>query len=81
MAATKDDVRNYIVSKAAGLDTSSSALQVEVTWTTDNWRTHKDASGKVIRNTVRVRIIYQWLPEGLFGSVTMSSTSEASMAF
>jgi Flp pilus assembly protein TadG len=82
-AATADDVyQKAIVPKAAGLDTSQ--LSSTVTWNTDNKQYHTIASnGQVVPvyNTVTVTVTYQWIPEAVFGGLTLRSTSTATMAY
>jgi Flp pilus assembly protein TadG len=88
-AATADDVRNVIVANAVNLDTSASALQVSVTWNTDNQQYHTvtvtDANGfqnvTPVLNTVSVTVTYYWLPEAFLGGITMTSTSTVQMCY
>jgi Flp pilus assembly protein TadG len=88
-AATADDIRNVIVANAVNLDTSPSALQVTVTWNTDNQQYHTvtvtDANGfqnvTPVLNTVTVTVTYYWLPEAFLGGITMTSTSTVQMCY
>jgi Flp pilus assembly protein TadG len=88
-AATQDDVRNVIVANAVNMDTSASALQVTVTWNTDNNQYHTitvtDANGfqnvQPVLNTVTVTVTYTWLPEAYLGGITMTSTSTVQMCY
>ena len=94
MAATPQDVRDYIASQAVLLNTSPDALDVKVSWNTDNKQTHTllnasgtpqvDSSGNVIAvsNAVTVRVTYNWIPEALFGGpISLSSTSTIPMSY
>jgi len=88
-AATPDDVRNYIVANAVNMDTSPSALQVSVTWNTNNQMYHvvtvTDSTGfqtvQPVLNTVTVTVTYYWLPEAFLGGITMTSTSTVQMCY
>jgi len=63
-AATASDVFNDAIKpKAVALDPNQ--LNYTVTWSPDN----KQGS------TVTVTVKYQWIPEGLFGGIQLSSTS------
>lgn len=93
-AATPQSVRDHIVSMAVELDQSTSALDVQVRWDTDNKQYHilkdgngipqVDSNGSVIRvsNTVTVTVSYQWVPEVLFaGPIVLKSTSTVPMSY
>ena len=66
-----------------------SAIQVAVTWDTDNKQYHTitvtDATGfqtvAPVLNTVTVTVTYQWLPEAFLGGITMTSTSTVQMCY
>src|SRR5262249_13608360 len=85
-AATATDIRDYILSKAVGLDTSATTLTVDVSWAnTDtngqHWPTYTDAGSKKT-NTVTVTVTYTWMPEMyLAGPITLKSTSVMPMSF
>jgi Flp pilus assembly protein TadG len=88
--ATEADLRAYIVGLSAGLDTSATVLTVEVTtrqgagwvaWNTNSASTYTNGSGQTRKNTVRVKVTYQWSPEAYWGSVTLTSTAEVPMGF
>ncbi len=86
MAATPQDVSNFVASKAVLLDTSPGALNVQVSWNTDNKQTHSlvDTNDSVIliSNTVTVTVTYNWIPEALFGGpITLQSTSTIPMSY
>jgi Flp pilus assembly protein TadG len=69
-AATAADVyNNAILPKAIALD--SSRLSYQVTWNPDN----KAGS------TVSVTVTYRWVPEALLPSMTLSSTSVATVIY
>jgi Flp pilus assembly protein TadG len=80
-AATATDVyNNGIVANNVSLDLSQ--VNYTVTWNTSNRPYHtKIVNGNVMRvtNTVKVTIIYQWMPEALLGGITMTSTAETAM--
>jgi Flp pilus assembly protein TadG len=95
MAATPQDVRDHIASQAILLNTSPDALNVQVTWNTDNKQAHTlldaygtpqvDSSGNVILvgNVVTVKVTYNWTPEVLsfLDPVSLSSTSTIPMSY
>jgi Flp pilus assembly protein TadG len=94
MAATPQDVSNYIASQAVLLNTSPNALNVQVSWNTDNKQSHTlldasgtpqvDSSGNVILvgNVVTVTVTYNWIPEALFvGPISLTSTSTIPMSY
>ena len=93
-AATAQDVRDYIVSRAVNLDTRPEVLGVQVRWDSSNKTSHVpldgagnpqvDADGSVIQvsNTVTVTVTYQWTPEVLFaGPIVLKSTSTVPMSY
>ncbi len=94
IAASPQDVSNYIASQAVLLNTSPDALNVQVSWNTDNKQSHTlldasgtpkvDSSGNVIMigNMVTVTATYNWIPEALFvGPISLSSTSTIPMSY
>jgi Flp pilus assembly protein TadG len=94
MAATAQDVSNYIASQAVLLNTSPNALNVQVSWNPDNKQSHPlldasgtpqvDSSGNVILvgNVVTVTVTYNWIPEALFaGPISLSSTATIPMSY
>jgi Flp pilus assembly protein TadG len=85
-AATAQDIRNHIANQAVLLDTSPSALDVQVTWSTNNNQSHSlvgtNGSVILISNVVTVTITYNWVPEALFGGpITLKSTSTVPMSY
>lgn len=83
-AATSQSIYdNAILPNAAGLDLS--ALSYTVTWDQANSADYASATsnppGQPVANMVIVTVSYQWVPEGLFGGITLSSTSEMPMAY
>jgi hypothetical protein len=94
MAATAQDVRDYVASQAVLLNTVPDALDVQVSWNPDNKQTHAlldangtpvvDGSGNVIAvtNLVTVTVAYKWMPELFFaGPISLSSTSTVPMSY
>lgn len=81
--ATAADVEAYVRSRSSGLDPDQ--LTVTTTWNESNWPARGDPSsnppGKPIRNTVRVRVEYLWIPEWFFGGIRLRSTSEMPMEY
>jgi Flp pilus assembly protein TadG len=81
-AATDVDVYNNVIApNAIGLDLSQ--LTYKVTWNTDNSPYHTTISNNQVvgvRNTVTVKLTYQWIPEAFIGGVTMTSTSTLPMS-
>jgi Flp pilus assembly protein TadG len=81
-AATKTDVyNNAIAPLTVGFDTSK--LTYDVTWNTSNSPYHtKVVNGQVtaVTNTVTVTVSYTWVPEAIFPSVTLSSSSTSIMS-
>lgn len=60
------------------LGLSPGALTYAAAWPDgDNWpyRVTTD-NGQAVGNRVRVTVAYRWLPEALFGGITLSSTAE-----
>jgi Flp pilus assembly protein TadG len=78
-AATTQDIQNYIMGKAAGLN--ASALQIQVSWNQNNAQTYTNSNGQPIQNTISVTVTYQWVPEAYFSGVTLSSTSVVPMSY
>jgi Flp pilus assembly protein TadG len=82
-AATPQEVYdNAIAPNAVAYDMES--LEYSVTWDTDNGVYHSAlVNGKMVttRNSVRVTVSYQWIPETYFGGVRLSSTSEMPMCY
>ena len=77
-----DIYNQVIVPKAAGLDLS--LLSYSITWNTDNNPYHvKIVNGDVlpVTNTVTVTLAYRWIPEVIFGGVTLTSSSVMTMAY
>jgi Flp pilus assembly protein TadG len=81
-AATDQDVYNKVIApNAIALDLSK--LTYSVTWNTDNRPYHTTISNNQVvpvRNTVTVKLTYQWIPEAFIGGVTMTSTSTLPMS-
>src|SRR5262245_11836260 len=76
-AATADNIRTYVLSKATGLDTAS--LTCNVSWNTSNapyTSVYVNGMPAARSNAVTVTLTYQWIPEVFFttGS-TMTATS------
>ncbi|MFL5329753.1 MAG: TadE/TadG family type IV pilus assembly protein [Gemmataceae bacterium] len=82
-AATADDIKNFILAKAVGLDTSN--LTCTVTWNASNspYTTSYGGSAPIsTANTVTVTLSYQWIAEAYFtNSSTMTATSTMVMSF
>jgi Flp pilus assembly protein TadG len=82
-AATPADVyNNAILPLAAGLDPA--ALSYSVTWPNGKYAVYADATsnppGQPKGATV-VTVSYNWIPEAVFGGVTLSSTSVMPMQY
>jgi hypothetical protein len=82
-AATPADIYNQaIVPYAAGYDLTR--LNSSVTWNQNNapYQTIVDINGNLVatQNVVSVTVSYQWLPDGFFGGITLSSTSVMPMS-
>jgi Flp pilus assembly protein TadG len=80
-ATPKDVFVNVIAVRSVGLDQSK--LGYSVTWNTDNGLYHSttvNGNPMTVANTVKVTITYNWISEGYFGGVTLTSTSESVMA-
>jgi hypothetical protein len=64
---------------------NASALSCSVTWNTNNEPYHvtTDPSGNQtkVRNTVTVKVSYQWTPEAFLGTKTLTSTSTMPMSY
>lgn len=70
LAATPQDVYdNAIAPKIVGLDLSK--LAYSVTWEPDNFQ----------GSYVNVTLNYQWVPETLFGGLTLTSTSRMPISY
>jgi Flp pilus assembly protein TadG len=70
LAATPQEVYdNAIASKIVGLDLSK--LTYSVTWEPDNFQ----------GSYVNVTLNYQWVPEALFGGLTLTSTSRMPISY
>src|SRR5579884_1925758 len=82
-AATDTDVYNQVIApNATGMNLAQ--LSYSVTWSTSNSPYHTatiDGTPVNVANTVTVTIQYQWVPEALFGGVTLSSTSVSVMSY
>lgn len=83
-AVTAADVyNNSILPMAVGLDTSS--LSHSVTWPNGNAPIYADPNsnppGQPVGATVVVTVTYVWIPEALFGGMTLSSTSVMPMQY
>jgi Flp pilus assembly protein TadG len=84
LAATPQDIYNSAIApRLAGL--KPSLLSYKVTWNTSNEPYHaaQDGSGNLykVRNTVSVTVSYQWTPEALWSTRTLSSTSVVPMSY
>jgi hypothetical protein len=83
-AATPSDVYNQaILPMAVGLDVAS--LSYSVTWPNGNAPVYADPNsippGQPAGATVVVTVTYNWIPEALFGGMTLSSTSVMPMQY
>lgn len=80
-AATASDVFNQaILPRAVALD--SSLLSSSVTWSKSNRiYDYNSTTGTYVGNMVTVTLSYQWTPEWLGQSVTMTSSSTVPMAY
>jgi Flp pilus assembly protein TadG len=77
-AATRQSIRDKVVTDAVGLNHSQ--LTVQATWDKSNAPKYAAPDGTVTINTVTVTVTYQWLPEAIFGGVTLTSTSKMPMS-
>jgi Flp pilus assembly protein TadG len=79
--ATGSSIRNQVLlPNAIGLDPSR--LNSTLTWNTDSYPTRLVGdNGEARTNTVSITVSYQWIPEALFGGMTLSSRSEAPIAY
>jgi Flp pilus assembly protein TadG len=79
-AATQDSIKQDVVlANAAGL--TPSRLTCTVTWDKSNIPQEMLPDKTVRTNIVTVTVSYDWIPEGLFGRVTLSSTSKMPMSY
>ena len=81
-AATPTDIYNNVIA-AENVSLDPSAVTYSVTWNSNNAPYHTtivNGSLTPVTNTVTVTITYQWIPEALFGGVTMSSTAVTPMS-
>jgi Flp pilus assembly protein TadG len=82
-AATPTDIyNNAIVPNAVAFNLSN--LNYSVTWNASNspyQPTIVNNYPVAVRNTVTVTVTYQWIPEALFGGITLSSTSVEPMSY
>jgi Flp pilus assembly protein TadG len=82
-AATAQDVYNQAIAPSAtGLDLSQ--LTYSVTWNASNSPYQSSiVNGQQVKvaNTVTVTITYQWIPEALFGGITLGSSSVSVMYY
>jgi len=72
---------NVIAAQDVSLNLSE--LNYSVTWNASNSPYHTTIVNGIVTpttNTVTVTITYQWIPEALFGGVTMSSTAVTVMS-
>jgi Flp pilus assembly protein TadG len=74
-AATSESVYNEVIlPKAVSLQPE--LLSCNVTWNGGNMPSQVVAdNGRAVTGTVRVTITYQWIPEGIFSSVNLTSTA------
>jgi Flp pilus assembly protein TadG len=72
-AYTSTAISTYVMSKAAGLNTSSLTVTTSPATAPDS-----STPGK---NTVSVTVSYPWVPEAYFGGVTLTSTSVMPMCY
>jgi hypothetical protein len=82
-AASQQDVINYIIGEAAGLNTQTLQNNTAVTWSTSNSPYHTVIVNNqlvAVSNTVTVTISYPWIPEAYWGGITLTSTSTTTMA-
>jgi Flp pilus assembly protein TadG len=79
-AATQDSIYNAVIlNNSAGLDPAH--LTCTVTWDKSNQPHQMLPDGTVVNNVVTVTVSYQWIPELLFGNVTLTSTSKMPMSY
>jgi hypothetical protein len=82
-AATPNSVKNQVIPRySTGLDPNQITV-FSVTWdNASEMPVYFDSAGQVFKsNAVHVTISYQWIPEALFGGITLTSTSEMPMSY
>jgi hypothetical protein len=78
--ATQTSIYNTaILPKAVGLDTNQ--LSATASWTNANEMPINLVNGAVVTNQVTVTVTYQWNPLLYLGSMTLQSTSVATMQY
>ena len=75
--ATNTNILAAIQSKAVGLD----GVTLNASWTNSNEMPQNIVNGAVVQNTVTVTVQYQWQPLLYLGSMTLSSTAEATVQY
>jgi Flp pilus assembly protein TadG len=79
-AATQESIlKDVVLANAAGLDPAQ--LTCTVTWNRSNAANEFLPDKTVVGNVVSVRVSYLWVPEGLFGALTLTSTSKVPMSY
>ena len=70
--------KEVVLARAVGLDPN--ALSCTVTWDKYNSPQTVYPDKTVVGNIVSVTVTYQWIPEGMLGGMTLSSTSKLPMS-
>jgi Flp pilus assembly protein TadG len=81
--ATPNAVKNQVIPRySTGLDPNQITL-FSVTWdNASEMPIYFDSANQVFKsNAVHVTISYQWIPEALFGGITLTSTSEMPVSY
>jgi Flp pilus assembly protein TadG len=78
-AATQSSIhQNIVLAYAAGLDKTK--LSSTVTWNSSNAPKNVTQTMVVTTNIVTVKVSYTWVPEAIFGGITLTSTSKMPMS-